>query len=251
MMRSKNWVLLGAAALLAVPLFGSTYYGGVEDWKSGDYDYNDIVFSLAGSNLALHSTSAQWFAAPALGTGGAPFWNHSSGDGPQENVGYCIYGGGVCNGGTALDPGAKYLATNATSPTGSVNAVTFSATGEVVMNIALQITAARDWIGWYSLSDPNEINWLNPDSRGGSFTFNPGGAFGLVEGNSRFRFYSEDQYGTQDHVSHFAFFDPPGVAAVPEPSALGLTGLALIGTGLISFRRRQRNRKAASNTVAL
>jgi hypothetical protein len=237
-MRFKNWLLMGGTALLAVPLFGSTYFGGVEDWKGGDYDYNDIVFSVAGGNLTLHSPAGQWFAAPALGTSGAPFWNHSSLDGPQDGVGYCIYGGGNCNGGVALDGAAKYLATNATSLTGSANNVTFSATGQVVMNIALQITAARDEIGWYSLSDPNVINWLNPDSRGGSFTFDPGGVFGFVEGNSNFTFYSQSQYGTEDGVSHFAFFDPPGLAAVPEPSALGLTGLALIGTGLISLRRR-------------
>jgi PEP-CTERM motif-containing protein len=244
MMRVTNWVLIGASALLTVPLFGSTYYGGLEDWKAGDYDYNDIVFSLTGSNLTVHSTSAQWYSAPALGTSGAPFWNHSSGDGPLDNVGYCIYGGGKCNGGVALDPTAKYLATSAISPTGSANDVSFTATGQVVIDVALRITVAHDNIGWYSLSEPSEINWLNAGSRNGSFSFNPGGAFGLVAGNTYYTFYSQDQYGSQDNVSHFAFFDPPSAVA-PEPGALGLIGLALIGTRLIALRRKQR---ISSNT---
>ncbi len=242
-MRLRNWVLIGASTLLAAPVFASTYYGGLEDWKAGDYDYNDVVFSLAGSSLTLNSTSGKWYSAPTLGTTGAPFWNHSSGDGPLDNVGYCIYGGGNCNGGVALDPGAKYLAASATGPSGSANNVTFTATGQVVIDIALQITIAHDQIGWYSLSNPSEINWLNAGSTNGSFTFNPRGAFGLVGGNAYYTFYSQDRYGSHDGVSHFAFFDPPS-AAVPEPGALGLIGLALVGTRLIYARRRQRRNGA-------
>src|SRR6185437_8847847 len=97
---------------------------------------------------------------------------------------------------------------------------------QVTVNIFMQITAAQDKLGWYSLSDPNEINWLNANSKPGVFTFNPNGTFGLVEANSYYQFYSQNKYGTPDGVSHFAFFDPPIVA--PEPSTLGLLGLALI-----------------------
>lgn len=241
-MRLRNWLLIGASALLTLPLFGSTYYGGAEDWKNGDYDYNDIVFSVAGSTLALHSNSGQWIAGSAMSPGGAgPFWDHSSLDGPGMGIGYCIYGGGNCNGGVALDPAAKYLATSATAPQGSANNVTFSANGQVTIDIFMQITAARDVLGWYSISDPNEINWLNADSKTGAFTFNPNGAFGLVEANSYFRFYSQSIYGTQDTVSHFAFFDPPGIAAVPEPSALGLVGFALIGSSIFYLRTRRQS----------
>jgi hypothetical protein len=236
MMRSRNWLLIGASALLTLPLFGSTYYGGAEDWKGGDYDYNDIVFSLAGSNLTLQSSSGQWLTGSASSPGSGPFWDHASTDGAGKGIGYCIYGGGSCNGGVALDPGAKYLATSATASAGSANNVTFSATGQVTVNIAMQITAIRDMLGWYSLSDPNEINWLNAGSKTGTFTFNANGAFGLVEASSYYQFYSQNKYGTPDSVSHFAFFDPPGITAVPEPGASGLLGLALIGSILL-YRR--------------
>ncbi len=236
-MRLTKWALLGLAALLTTPMFGSTYFGGLEDWNGLDYDYNDVVFSLKASNLELHS-SAKWFTEPTLGTSGTPFWNHASLDGPQDNVGYCIYGGGTCNGGAALDAGAKYLASNKTS-TGSANNVTFTASGEVVLNIAMQITDAKNVFGWYLLSNPTTVNWLDPNSTDGLYSFDPGGAFGLVGKNDTYTYYSQSNYGSADSVSHFAFFNQPAAAGAPEPGMFGLMSLGLLASAL--FLRRQRS----------
>lgn len=245
-MSLRKWALTGVALVMASPMFAGTYFGGLEDWNGLDYDYNDVVFSLSGSGLSLHSGTGKWLVEPALGTSGMPFWNRSSIDGPMDNVGYCVYGGGTCNGGTALDAGAKYLAANATSSTGTANDVTFSANGQVTLDVALQLTGAKDSLGWYSISDPKAINWLNADSSNGLFSFNPGGDFGLV-GQSRgvipgtgYTYFSQSWYGSKDDVSHFAFFGGTDAAVAPEPGVTGLMGLGLLGMSLLIRKRKNQ-----------
>ena len=237
-MSFNKWVLAGALCLLGTPIFGSTYFGGLEDMNGLDYDYNDLIFSLSGSSLNLNTATGKWFDEPTLGTSAMPFWNRSSLDGVNYNIGYCMYGGGSCNGATALDPGAKYLA-DSTSVTGSTNDVTFTARGQVLLNVDMEVTAGKNKIGWYSVATPSVVNWLNPNATNGTFSFDPGGQFGLVGGNNMgSKYFSQASLGTQDVVSHFAFFDPP--ASVPEPGTTGLLGLSLIGCAW--FLRRQQAR---------
>jgi len=223
----------------------ATFYGGFEDTVKGDYDYNDLVFSLSASSLSLNSTG-KFFAKPALQSGGpigqsgSPFWNNSSSDGASYNVGYCIYGGGNCNGGTALDPTASYLAVN-TSPSGSANDVTFSVSGQVLTNVSLTITADRDVLGWYNISAPSTVHYLMSNgSPTGTYNFTPTGDFGLVANNNGGNgqsFYSNTSVArnTADTVSHFAFFGNP-TTATPEPGTWALLGSAL--TGIAFLRRR-------------
>ena len=246
-MEIRSVVLAGAALLLATPLFATKYYGGVEDWNGLDYDYNDVVFSLSGNNLVLNSATGHWFEQPALGTSGTPFWNHSSLDGPNYNTGYCMYGGGSCNGGKALDAGAEYLAANATSKTGSANDVTFSSSGAVMLSIAMDITAGMNRLGWYSAADPTAVNWLSASTSTGSYTFNPSGAFGLVDQNlvpyfnsDDYSYYSQSWIGSQDTVSHFAFFGDPATNVVPEPGVDGLVGLGLLSAAFLIRKRKQK-----------
>jgi hypothetical protein len=107
-MNLRKLSLMGAALLMAVPAFANTYYGGFEDLKGGDYDYNDIVFTLSGSGLTLNTQDGKWFNKPTTLSTSTAFWNNTSWDGPKENIGYCIYGGGNC--GTGLSSTAQYLA---------------------------------------------------------------------------------------------------------------------------------------------
>ena len=239
----NKFVFASFIAFCAAPLFATatTYYAGVEDWNGLDYDYNDVVLSLSGAGLNLHS-SASYFGEPLLGASGSAFWNHASLDGPNYNVGYCIYGGGSCNGGAALDVAAKYLAASQTAA-GSANDVTFTATGAVQLQVILHNTDATDVIGWYALSDPGKINWLDPNGSLGNFSFSPAGAFGLVarsqgaDPTTGYTYYSQDQFGSTDSVDHFAFFSDANATVTPEPGTVGSLLLGLLTLASLTLGR--------------
>jgi hypothetical protein len=235
-MTLKAVALLGATLLLSAPSFAATYFGGFEDTvRHGDYDYNDVVFSLSGTGLALHTTDGAWYTQPSLATSGTPFWNNASSDGSRYNVGYCIYGGGNCNHGVALDPGASYVA-KAGNASASANNVYFTTTGTVAADVELEITNDTDVLGWYNLSDANNIHWLNGFGQTGLFHFTPQGNFGIAANNGIFAlgqtFYSSQVLNNT--TSQFAFFGSPA----PEPGAMGLVGAGLVAAGFF-FRKRQ------------
>ncbi len=140
-MRPAKWIFGALALVVASPMFAATYWGGFEDntGQYAAYDYQDLGYSISGSDLSLNTSTGVWFSPSSAGTLdtqsfqegplGTPFWNNKSSDGAGgNNSGWCIWGGGACNGGVGRSPGATYLAT---SPGGSVNDVYFSATGPV------------------------------------------------------------------------------------------------------------------------
>jgi hypothetical protein len=232
-------VLWGAALILSSSAFASTYVGGFEDWagSQSDYDYNDFGFTISG--VTLNSNSGVWFNRASAGTlnanlgaagmSGTPFWNNASLDAAGgDNIGWCVYGGGACNGGAGIAAADQYLATNSGT---SVNDVTFSASGAVTVSVPVSITAGADSLGWELASGGPITYFANGVS--GPVTFTPGGDFILVAQNASLGADYSSNAAAGDGVSHFAFFG----AVVPEPSDIGMLGAALLFVGL-AFRKR-------------
>jgi hypothetical protein len=238
-MSFKHSFFLGAVLLCAQAVYGATYFVGADDFPGLDYDYNDVIFSMAGNGLSLHSAGT-WFAGPDMAKGSSAFWNRPSLDGPDMNVGYCIYGGGAC--GAPLASNLKYLTDASASTQKAPGDVFFSTAGTVTLQVAYQFTADQDVLGWYSLSSPGVVHPLNPNANSGTFTFTPGGLFGITLANAQGDlYYSQAKFGTQDQYAHFAFFGTE-MSDAPEPGMLALVALGF--TALLGFAYRRRTRLA-------
>jgi hypothetical protein len=247
-MRITKWMFGFAALLVTSPVFGSTYWAGFEDdsGSQADYDYNDLVFSIGGSSLSLHTSTGLWFnetSAGVLNTGGlglgptgTPFWNNASNDGPGGfNIGWCVWGGGACNGGAGAAPLAQYLAA---SNGGSVSDVYFSTMGAVDEEVTLSMASDIDSLGWELVSGVGGIHLFSPGVQGPE-TFMPGGDFVLIGDVRQVASFNSD-IAAPDGLSHFAFF---AAANAPEPSTIALISFALlVSTGI--FRKQIRRRQS-------
>jgi hypothetical protein len=226
-------------AIAALPAFATTftapaYYVGIEDHIGGDYDYNDLIFTLTGAGLQLTSTNGSLNAPVVPNNDATPFWDRASQDGAGRNYGNCLYTPSVNNcAGSPIDPTAEYLA----GPGGVSTDFSFTASGTV--NLVYDIRFAGD-VGnllWCNGGGCTAITF-SPNSPGGTASFDStlGGG-----GTFWFRFVDVTTGGTTFNSNTVGGINNFAVsAAVPEPATFALVGGILLGLGGIGWRRRRR-----------
>jgi PEP-CTERM motif-containing protein len=236
MKKTVGLSLFASLMFSGAALHAAVIYGGIEDTQHTSTelngDFNDLIFSLSGNLSILGAGSL--FDKPVLSETTPPYWNNASLDGKNMNVGFCIYGGGGCNGGVPLssDPGTKYYAlAGGAAP----DSILFSDSGSSVVTLMLSISADTNSLYWYNPASPWNLHSLT----GGTFT--PSATFGLATSNGlgqwRYSQDSLDKNGERSETAqqHFAMFSSTGV---PEPGSLGLIGLGLIGLAVVNRRRQ-------------
>ncbi len=233
---------LAAALLAGASLSRATVIvGAMEDTPgSSGYekngDFNDMMFELSG-NITVSAPGGVFnnLTPSVVNQNGTVFWDNDSLDGPDMNVGFLLDD-------NSAFPNLEYLAL---PNGGSVNSVTFDATGPVTFTFLEGIAADTDTVGWYSLSSPGTLHQLavrtEPD--GTTVTFDPDGAFAIYGTNGLGQVYNSiaaDNIGESGTQQHFAFFEEAQPPSVPEPSsgALASIGTVLLGLGVVSRRRR-------------
>jgi hypothetical protein len=176
-----------------------------------------------------------WTATAVLGTtanpknNGFPYWNNLSGDGPTDNIGWCMVGTGGCI--IASPPGA--IAAYITATGGSVQNMIFQNNGIPVSVSLLGLltnqlggTNGYDLFGWYEINANGSIGkttvlWNSGTAAvGANAVFTPAGNYGLflenIQGNGQadyFWFMNSSQNSsagsvaaTADSRQHFAVF---------------------------------------------
>jgi hypothetical protein len=231
-------VLVAGAGLSS----GATIYGGLEDTpgstgyeKNGDF--NDLIFEITGDvSIVAPGGIYNDLTASVVNESGTIFWDNPSLDAPNSNVGYMLLG----------DPLLGDIQYLAMPNGGSVNSVTFDATGTVTVTLLGGIAWNADTLGWYDPADagPNVvIHQLigSPDTAGESFSFNLNGDFALYSQDGQGQVYSSissDNVNESGLQQHFAFFtDPQGT--VPEASTGALTAIGVGLLGLGALRRKK------------
>lgn len=216
----KPWFLLGGAFVFATALVAN-------------------ADTLNGTGGAWQTWTAASLGSASSPTYGSPYWNHSSGDGGVNNIGWCLVGGGNCS--IPTTPGAiPYFGNGAAA----VSTMWFSSGGSGV-TVSLQgvftsqtqttpVSAGIDYFGYYladssgapiSGSTHQLMSAAAPVPTSASFS---------IDANQNYGFYIENVQGLggPDETDYWYFMDSASNMASNGASLTSLQHFAIFdGTG--------------------
>ena len=150
-----------------------------------------------------------------LNENGAPYWDHTSSDGSQYNVGYYLANTGHFSGSTA-GPGAIPFWGGTYSSTlphsgGSADPnfyFTSSGSSQAALKIEVAGLAGSNTFGWYdAITRTTHQLFSGPDSAGAAATFTPTATYGFYFGTDNGTFFTQSSENAADtNDQHFTLF---------------------------------------------
>jgi hypothetical protein len=185
---------------------------------------------LAYGDIVTGSSGADWrnWDGSVLNNNGTPYWDGTSSDGTNYNIGDCLTNAGACAGKISGAPGAiPYWGFANGSADSSFYLQKTGSSDSAALKIEIAGNKDINSFGWYDTTDQNRTQnqiFSNLQGAGQSSTFTPTATYGFYFIGSQGTYYTQ---ATGDgRAQHFAIFQQSG-AAGSEVYWLGMEDLNL------------------------